>query len=188
VASADEAPEIVDLFQVQIEEGPGVDAWRSGAPVGHPDLRAAEGRWPRFAEKASAAGFTATYAVPMRLRAENIGVLSLFKAGPGELDGDTARAAKAMVDVATIGLLQARAMRHHEVLVEQLQAALTSRVVIEQAKGFVSERLGIDLATAFVLLRGHSRRNGRRLTDVARAVVTRAEDVRELLGPEADRT
>ena len=180
VASADETPDILELFQIQVTEGPGVDAWRTGAPVGHPDLAAADGRWPRFATHAAAAGYSAAYAVPMRLRDANIGVLSLVKETGGEFDGESARAAKALVDVATIGLLQARAIRQHEVLVEQLQTALTSRIVIEQAKGFVAERLGVDMATSFALLRRFARGTNRRLTDVATAVVTRSEDVAEL--------
>ncbi|HKN54206.1 MAG TPA: GAF and ANTAR domain-containing protein [Amycolatopsis sp.] len=177
VASADEEPAIVELFQMQVQDGPGFEAWRTGTPVEHPDL--AETLWPKLAEKARSAGFTAACALPMRLRTENIGVLVLLT-GPGRFDGESVRAAKAIVDVATIGLLQARAVRRQEVLIEQLQHALTSRVVIEQAKGFVAERLGVGMATAFARLRDYARRHSLRLTDVAEAVVTRSEEVRDL--------
>lgn len=180
VASADERAGVVELFELQVEEGPGLDAWRSGSPVSHPDLAAAGGRWPRLSAMASSAGFTATFALPMRLRRENIGVVSLFKATAGDLDGNSRRVAKTMVDVATIGLLQFIALRRHELLLEQLHNTLTSRVIIEQAKGFVSERLGIDMAAAFTLLRSYARGNGRRLTDVADAVLTRSADVQDL--------
>lgn len=180
VAGADEQPSMVELFQVQIEEGPALDAWRSGAPVSMPELVGAAGRWPRFAPQAFSTGFAAAHAIPMRLRDESIGVLSLLGKAPGELDADSLRAAKAMVDVATIGLLQARLVRRHEVLIEQLQSALTSRVAIEQAKGFVAERLGLEMADAFSVLRAYARSNKRRLTEVATAVVDRAADVQDL--------
>lgn len=86
------------------------------------------------------------------------------------------------VDVATIGLLQARVVRQHEILVEQLRTALNSRIVIEQAKGFVAERLGVDVAAAFHLLRGYARARGRRLTEVAGEFVTRSANVQDLFG------
>ncbi|MFE0021978.1 GAF and ANTAR domain-containing protein [Amycolatopsis sp. NPDC059021] len=180
VASADEESRILELFQLQTDEGPCADAYRLGAVVGHTDLPEAEARWPSFALKASAAGFQAAYALPMRLRSDIVGVLNLLIGVPGALDGPSMRTAQAMVDVATIGLLQARSARHYDVLIEQLQTALSSRVVIEQAKGFIAERLGLDMAGAFTVLRGYSRRNNRKLTEVATAVVSRSEDVQDL--------
>ena len=66
------------------------------------------------------------------------------------------RTAQALVDVATIGLLQERSIRHQEILTEQPQGALNSRVVIEQAKGLVAERLRIDMEGAFAALRGYA--------------------------------
>ncbi|GAA4548258.1 GAF and ANTAR domain-containing protein [Amycolatopsis samaneae] len=180
VASADEEPRLLELFQLQIDEGPCADAYRTGAAVGHTALPEAESRWPLFAPKAAAAGFQAAYALPMRLRSDIVGVLNLLVATSGELDGPSMRTAQAMVDVATIGLLQARSARHYDVLIEQLQTALSSRVVIEQAKGFIAERLGLDMGGSFSVLRGYSRRNNRKLTEVAAAVVARSEDVQDL--------
>jgi len=180
VASADEAPEVVELFQIQVDEGPSVDAWLAGEPVSHPDLADGGSPWPRLREMAATAGYSAVYAVPMRLRDENVGALCLFKATTGEPGADSVRAAKAMVDVATIGLIQARVAREQEVLVEQLQTALHSRIVIEQAKGFVAERLGVDVSSAFALLRGYARSRERRLTEVAGEVVTRSANVQDL--------
>ncbi|WP_410611907.1 GAF domain-containing protein [Amycolatopsis sp. lyj-109] len=182
VASADEAPEVMELFQIQVEEGPGREAWLTGAPVSHPDFAAGDTPWPRLREMAATAGYSAVYAVPMRLRDENVGALCLFKSAAGEPDQESVRAAKAMVDVATIGLLQARVVQQREILVEQLQTALNSRIVIEQAKGFVAERLGVDVAVAFGLLRGYARARGRRLTELAGEVVTRSANVQDLFG------
>lgn len=182
VASTDEAPEAVDLFQIQAEAGPGHEAWLSGELVSHPDLAAGDTPWPQLRDMAVTAGHAAVYAVPMRLRGENIGALCLFKGTTGEPDEDSVRAAKAMVDVATLSLIQAWAVRQREVLVEQLQTVLNSRIVLEQAKGFVAERLGVDVAAAFGLLRGHARARGRRLTEVAGEIVRRSANVEDLFG------
>src|SRR6266446_3919074 len=88
---------------------------------------------------------------------------------------DCFRVGQALADVATISLLHERGMRHSDVLNEQLQTALNSRVVIEQAKGKLAERLGIDMAQAFALLRDRARASNRRLSDLARAFVDGTE-------------
>ena len=107
----------------------------------------------------------------MRLRDEVVGALNLFRARPGPLSAADLRVGQALADVATIGLLQERNVRRSEVLAEQLQAALNSRVVIEQAKGKLAERLGVDVNQAFTLLRDQARNRNQRLSDLARAFV-----------------
>jgi response regulator NasT len=52
-----------------------------------------------------------------------------------------------------------------------LQGAFGRRAVIEQAKGILMARHGIDQEAAFVMLRSHSQRTGRKVVDVADAVV-----------------
>jgi response regulator NasT len=52
-----------------------------------------------------------------------------------------------------------------------LQGAFGRRAVIEQAKGILMARRSIDQEKAFDLLRSHSQHNGRRLVDVAQAIV-----------------
>jgi AmiR/NasT family two-component response regulator len=87
------------------------------------------------------------------------------------------RIGQALADVATIGLLQQRAIHRRDVLTEQLQTALNSRVLIEQAKGVLAERLHVDLADAFTLLRGSARSHNRRLSDLAQAIVDGTEQL-----------
>jgi len=73
--------------------------------------------------------------------------------------------------VATIAILQQRAVQGSADLSQQLQTALNSRVVIEQAKGVLAGQQHIDMPTAFDLLRAYARRTNQRLSDVARAVI-----------------
>jgi ANTAR domain len=79
-----------------------------------------------------------------------------------------------LADVASIGLLHERNVRHRETVAEQLQGALNSRVVIEQAKGKLAERLSIDMDRAFAMLRDYARNTNQHLTDVARDFVNGA--------------
>jgi AmiR/NasT family two-component response regulator len=79
--------------------------------------------------------------------------------------------------VATIGLLQQRAIHRRDLLSEQLQTALNSRVLIEQAKGVLAERLHLDVAEAFALLRSAARGSNRRLSHLAQAIIDGSEQL-----------
>ena len=177
VAASSERTRLLELFQLQTDQGPCVDCFRTGRPVSVADLPSA-GRWPRFAAAAADVGFAAVHALPMRLRTEIIGALNFFDIDPGALDAGKLRVGQALADVATIGLLQHRAISQRDTLTEQLQTALNSRVLIEQAKGMVAERLHLDMAEAFVLLRGTARSHNRRLSDLATAIVKGSEQIR----------
>jgi transcriptional regulator with GAF, ATPase, and Fis domain len=176
VAASSERTRLLELFQLQTDQGPCVDCFRTGRPISVADLQSA-GEWPRFTAAAAEIGFAAVHALPMRLRTEVIGALNFFDVSPGPLDVDKLRIGQAMADVATIGLLQQRAISQRDALTDQLQTALNSRVLIEQAKGIVAERLHLDMAAAFTLLRGTARSHNRRLSDLARAVVDGSEQI-----------
>jgi len=171
VAASDQAMRLLELFEVQAQEGPCLDCFRTGHPIDESDLGVAEQRWPRFAPEAIRAGFRSVNALPMRLRGTVIGALNLFQIDTGAMRGADAQTAQALADVATIAVLQHRAALEAQVVNQQLQQALTSRIVIEQAKGIISERLDLDMEAAFSALRSFTRRQNLRLADVARGVV-----------------
>jgi transcriptional regulator with GAF, ATPase, and Fis domain len=175
VAASSEAARLLELFQLQNDQGPCLDCFRSGQPVHAADLNAAAARWPRFASAALQTGFTAVQALPMRLRDQVVGALNLFRAAAGAFAPADVRVGQALADVATISLLHERSMRHSDALNEQLQTALNSRIVIEQAKGKLAERLGLDMDHAFNLLRGYARARNLRLSDLAQSFVDGAE-------------
>jgi GAF domain-containing protein len=170
-ASSEEAG-LLELFQLQNDQGPCLDCFRSGRSISAADLTGPDQRWPRFAQAATHAGFRTVEALPMRLRDQVIGALNLFRAEPGRFETADLRIAQALADVATIGLLHERNVRRSETVAEQLQAALNSRVMIEQAKGKLAERYGIDMDRAFTMLREYARNTNQHLTDVARDFVT----------------
>ena len=170
-ASSEEAG-LLELFQLQNDQGPCLDCFRAGRPVTATDLTSQAQQWPRFAHAATQAGFRTVEALPMRLRDQVVGALNLFRAETGPFHPADLRIAQALADVATIGLLHERNVRRRETVAEQLQAALNSRVVIEQAKGKLAERLSIDMDRAFQMLRDYARATNQHLTDVARDFVT----------------
>ena len=181
MAGSDENVRLVELFQLQNQEGPCLEAFRTGEPVINVDLANAAGRWPLFAPRAAAAGFLSVHAFPLRLREQVIGALNVFGgATGGELAGDVAPIVQALADVATIGLLQERAIRRGEELTEQLQGALNSRIVIEQAKGVVAQAQAVSVDEAFTRIRAFARNHNRRLTDLAQVIVTDLASLPEL--------
>jgi GAF domain-containing protein len=171
VASSSEAMRLLELFELQEQEGPCLDAFRTGERVGHENLDAGSGRWPSFSAAALQAGFQSASALPLRLRDVTLGALNLLSITRAPMDEADVIVARAFADLATLSIVQHRASAEAQRLNEQLSGALTSRVVIEQAKGVISERADVDLAQAFSRLRAYARSNNLRLTDVARAAI-----------------
>src|SRR3954454_12850137 len=118
VAASSEQTRLLALFQLQADEGPCVECSRTGKAVSVDYLPAVE-RWPRFSAMASNAGYAAVHALPMRLRSEVIGALNLFESEQGALDREKARFGQALADIATVGLLQQRAIQARDLLAEQ---------------------------------------------------------------------
>ncbi|MFJ8957844.1 ANTAR domain-containing protein [Lentzea sp. NPDC102401] len=116
-------------------------------------------------------------AFPMRMRTDVIGSLTLFRTSPGALPPETAALAQSLANVATISLLQVRAVRQDSVIAEQLRTALAGRVAIEQAKGVLTERLEIGVADAFSLMRTYARNTGQLLSDIAGQVNARSPEI-----------
>ncbi|HET9141160.1 GAF and ANTAR domain-containing protein [Actinophytocola sp.] len=171
MASSAEEARLLELYELQNDEGPCLDCYRSGGPVGQPSVTAMRTVWPVFTARLQELGFNSAQAVPMRLREETIGALTIFRVTPGLLRAADLRIGQAMADVATIGLLQERAITAREVLAVQLQGALDSRVQLEQAKGMLAERRGLQMDAAFQLMRGFARGHNLRLRDVAARVI-----------------
>ena len=182
MAASDEATTLLELFQVQTEEGPCLEAYRTRVPVVIPDVRTASDRWPLFAPRAVEAGFRSVHAVPMHLRDQVIGAMNLFSTHTGGMEPNELVIVQSLADTATIGLIQERAIRRGEMLSEQLHSALNSRVVIEQAKGALARIHSIDVDAAFRLMREYARRTNQRLGDVASFVITDPARVRALMG------
>jgi transcriptional regulator with GAF, ATPase, and Fis domain len=181
-AASSERAGILETLAVQADDGPCIECLRSGQPVTSTDLAEDGVRWPRFSVAAETAGFRAVQAVPMRLRKQIIGALTLLSTEPMDADQDRIALAQALADVATIGLLQQRAITRGEILTEQLQTALNSRVTIEQAKGVLAARSGDpDMEHAFTALRGYARGHNQPLAELAREVAEGSADVDAIL-------
>lgn len=167
IASSSEAMRTLELFQLQSDQGPCLDAYNTGEQVVNLDLASVGSRWPRFSAQATAEGFHSAHSLPMRLRQRTIGALNLLRTEPGSLEDADIAAAQAFADIATIAIIQHQITINAQTLNTQLSAALNSRIVIEQAKGKISQATDTDMDQAFHRLRDHARNHNLRLADVA---------------------
>ncbi len=181
MAASSEQTRLLELFQLQREQGPCLDCYRGGEPVSCADLSIESHRWPLFARAALDSGYRSVHALPLRLRQQILGALNLFGDRPGVLGEPAARLGQALADMATITILHERALRESELVAAQLQTALISRVVIEQAKGVLAERGGLTMHDAFQALRKYARDRNLRLHAVAQGIVERAVDPAAIL-------
>lgn len=171
IASSSEETRLLEVFQLKADAGPCLLAFRSGNQVLVDDLSVDHQRWPRFAERAADYNFRSVSALPLRLRAERLGALNLFGTQVGVLSSTHLAIGQALADVATIGILTQRTLARSELINQQLQIALNTRVTVEQAKGVLAERGNVDMERAFHLLRSYARRHRQGIADVARLVV-----------------
>jgi len=171
VASAPDLMRDLELFELQADEGPCLDTFSTGEPVVNVDLKEAKERWPKFTAAALTAGMRSTHAVPLRLRGQLIGAMNLFSTGSQQLTDDDLSLGQALADVATIGLLQQRAIQEQSLLAHQLQTALDTRILVEQAKGVLAERTGMTPTETFGYLRNHARSTRQTLQVVAQEVI-----------------
>ncbi|MBI3217819.1 MAG: GAF and ANTAR domain-containing protein [Mycobacterium sp.] len=169
-ATSEQAREL-DLFQLQADEGPCVDCYRSGQPVSVPDLRLTQDRWPRFVPAALDVGFVSVHAVPMRAAGIVLGAMGLFGDEHATFDEADQLVGQTLAHIASVAILLEQPVTPAKVMTN-LRAALANRVVVEQAKGFLRGALGVSVEDAFRLLRIYSRLHGEHLTDVARTLMT----------------
>ncbi|QHC69293.1 GAF and ANTAR domain-containing protein [Rathayibacter sp. VKM Ac-2801] len=173
MASTSERMRVVEAVQLSLNSGPCIDSFVTGDVITAGTLEEIQRRWPLFAAEVEASGFHSVHAVPLRLRGTVIGSLNFFRDRSGALDAKDIRAAQTIADVATIGLIQERAIREVTAARDQLQHALTARILVEQAKGVISHDRGVDMEEAWALLRQHARATRARVVDVAQNVVER---------------
>jgi GAF domain-containing protein len=177
MAASDEQTRLLELFQLQNHEGPCLDAFTTRTAIVNADLRRATPRWPVFAPHAARLGFRSVHAIPLRLRHHVIGAMNLFGTDTSGLHPDDVPIIQALADVATIGLLQEQTIHRAEILTEQLQGALNSRVILEQAKGALARTHSTDVDTAFTLLRTYARNHNHKLIDLAQTVLARPDTI-----------
>jgi hypothetical protein len=165
---------VVEDLQYATGEGPCLDAHRTGEAVGEPAL--AEGsRWPTFTPAALAEGVRAVFAFPLQVGGARFGALDLYRQASGALSDDDFVDALAMAEVANGLVLDLLAGATPGELPDAVSMLVDRRAVVHQAVGMVSVQLGVGVEDAQVALRAKAFADGRKVVEVAEAVVARRE-------------
>jgi hypothetical protein len=172
LSATSEQARSLEVFQLQREEGPCLECYRSGVSVNVDDLASETSRWPRFTAAAAEQGFAAVHAIPMRLRTEVLGTLGLFGSTTGALADDDVKLARALAHVASIALVHPAGTGTRGSVLPSLQRAVASRGAFEMAKGVLSELHGLAMEDASSRLRAYAHTHGLHLTDVARRITS----------------
>ena len=180
LAASSEEARVLELFELQSSQGPCMDCFTTGEPLVNIEVAQMADRWPLFTAAAAVAGYRSAHALPLRLRGQVLGAMNLFSVADTPLTSDDIALGQGMADIATIGLLQQRRTLEQDILTEQLQAALNTRIVIEQAKGVLAERAGLSMEAAFATMRNHARNHNLKLRDVAQGLIDGRVNVNSL--------
>jgi GAF domain-containing protein len=154
--------------------GPAQEVLRFGEPRRADDL-AAEERWPEFAATAQACGFASCLALPIGFDSAASTALNLYSDRPHTFGGTTFDVALLFAAQGGVALANADRYGQARQLVEHLHRSLSTRSVIERAKGLLMGRHQLSGEEAFDLLRRRSQAEGRKLRDVAAALLQQAD-------------
>jgi hypothetical protein len=174
LAATDARARQLEELQFTLDEGPCVEASRSGSPALHPELATTEStRWPRYGAAALEAGVQAIFAFPLQVGTIRIGVLDLYRDAPGHLTILQLADALAFAGAATVLLLYLQDHPGPDGETSALTGPIDSRAEVHQATGMITIQLGISLTEALLRLRAYAYETGRTVTDIAADVVSR---------------
>lgn len=173
-AASDGTSELIEELQFTVGDGPCLEAYESRRPVLVPDLTDVDAfRWPAYAAAAVELGVCAVFAFPLQVGAVRLGVLDVYRVAPGPLTDEALSLASTFADVALITVLDAQARAEPGRPAAGIDESMENRAQVHQAQGMVMVQLGVSLEEAMVRLRAHAYASDRRLSDVARDVVSR---------------
>ena len=96
-------------------------------------------------------GFALVHAAPMRLRDPSSAPSACSGTAPARSTPTTRHSPQALVHVASVAIVNEKSAADRDVINDQLQHALNSRIVLEQAKGVLAYVGKLDMNTAFTV-------------------------------------
>ncbi len=161
-------------LQMELGEGPCLQAYATGVPVLLPDLAAEEAnRWPAFAAAALAVGVQAEFSLPLSGGPSAIGTLDLCRDAAGMLSDEHLEDALVTAEIARDAVLYQQYAPGGASLAELLETVGNDRIVIYQATGMIAAQLDETVSNALARLRAAAFGSGRPIYDIAQDVVER---------------
>lgn len=171
VAASDERARFVELLQSQIDQGPCVDCIRDGGVVSAADLVGEPDRWPAFTAAATAAGYRAVHAIPMRLDGRTFGGLNVLYTRAAPWEQWQEQLVRTLADLTVLGLSREGDSRRVDRLVEQTMTAMNDRVRLAHAVGLVAGTLDLDAEQAAELVHRHAAEHRTTLRELTQGLI-----------------
>ena len=171
VSASDDLAAQVDEIQYGADEGPCLDALRSGVVTQIDDL-AEEERWDRYRPHAIAHGVVSSLSLPLSVDGQSLGALNLYSVQRAAFGGAQRQHAEAFAGQCAAALAVILRQAQQAQVQEQLGEAIASRAIIDQAIGILMAQHRCNASTAFDLLRQASQHRNRKLRDLAAAIIT----------------
>jgi hypothetical protein len=165
----------LEVYQVQTDEGPGIDCTTTGRTITVIGLAQIAARWPSVHDAFVAADFDAVHAAPMNWQGRTLGAVNLFFDADHHPGGDTTTIAQAFADIASLVIIHAGHLPPTHITA-QTRAALGERVVIERAKGVIAYTHNLPMDDAFDYLITLSRERQQSLTTIATSIIDEAAE------------
>jgi GAF domain-containing protein len=163
----------LELFQIQHDSGPCVDAIRAGAAVSVTGTSEILGRWPETGPAIVNAGYRAVHAYPLLWHGRVLGAMNVFRDDTSPPETSAENSGAAFANIAAIVIVQSASLTEQQVT-DRVQQALEARTVIEQAKGVLAYTRNLDMSAAYDLLRALAADRRASLTATAADVIARA--------------
>ena len=172
VGTSDRAAWEADQVEFDIEDGPCVEALRTGAVFKAIDL-SEERRWPAWVAVATLLGFSSAAGIPAEISPGHRIVLNLYAPAPQAFDEETLHRATLYAEEVARTIPAAVRLFEADERVSHLEQALASRSTIEQALGVLMTQNQCTRDSAFGILRRASQNRNVKLRDVAATIIER---------------
>ncbi|MCS6586945.1 GAF and ANTAR domain-containing protein [Curtobacterium flaccumfaciens pv. flaccumfaciens] len=173
VASTSARCSDVEELQVEANEGPTLDSYRTGRTIDAGNLSAEASAWPTVATAITTRGLRGALAEPIRSRTATIGSLSVFTTRDQGYDDRDVALIQLLANTASAALVGQR--EHHQLrtIDDQVVDAVDARDLFDQATGAIAHRHDIAIDSASRVLRTAARSANRSFRQIANDVISR---------------
>lgn len=161
-------------LQVELDEGPCIDAVRSDEPVSVTGDASNDRRWPAWGPQVAALGHHSVVSVRLETRDRRHGSLNSYSSARNAFSADDVEVMQFLAAHASVAIASTQT-------IDDLQTALETRSTIGHAQGFLMALYDIDAQHAFSFLRRLSMDSNRKLIDVASDVIAQRHELRKLI-------
>ena len=167
----------VAALQIELRDGPCLDAIATVAVVAQPDLTSIDAltNWPRFAPAAHRHGVGAAFAYPLVMGRNAVGSLDLYNRTTGPLGAHRSADVSMIADLAALAIGPPGIP--HEIddvgISVEPRAPWAHPAIVHNACGMVSQQLGISVDDALLRLRAFAFAQNSSVASLARAIVNR---------------